>query len=277
MSESKNGKLNNKPTINIARVSTAVFIVAAVLGAIYFGVYGISLLFLLIVILGGFELGNIIEGMEARLAKYLHIIVAACPILLFRIGKGGDSVYFPLLVASILVMTFLIINLWRKGLPYNKLRYLFTFFYWGLPFGLGAHYLYHSSKDGPLLFLGIIFLLWISDTMAYFTGKAFGKNKLFPSVSPGKTIEGSLGAGFFSVITGALFAYFTDQSMQLWIMVGLLVWIIGTLGDLVESKLKRVQSVKDSGGILPGHGGFLDRFDSLVMVIPYLLLLDYLF
>ena len=92
--------------------------------------------------------------------------------------------------------------------------------------------------------------------MAYFTGKAIGKNKLFPSVSPGKTIEGSLGAGVFSVLVGLGFAYAIGESYWKWVVLAILVWILGTLGDLVESKLKRVQNVKDSGSILPGHGGF---------------------
>jgi len=110
--------------------------------------------------------------------------------------------------------------------------------------------------------------------MAYFTGKRFGKTKLFESVSPNKTREGSLGAGVSIVILSAIIGLAQQQPIANWVALGLIVWIAGTYGDLVESKMKRAAMVKDSGRLLPGHGGFLDRFDSLVMVIPFLLLLS---
>jgi len=119
----------------------------------------------------------------------------------------------------------------------------------------------------------VILLIWSADTMAYFTGKRFGKTKLFESVSPNKTREGSLGAGVSNVIISVILAIVMNQPIVSWVIMGIIVWITGTYGDLVESKMKRVAMVKDSGRLLPGHGGFLDRFDSLVMVIPFLLLL----
>lgn len=265
-----------KKKVNYPRVFTASIIVVAVLAAIYFGAFGISSLFALITIFGGFELSNILDKQPNKISKYVHIILAASPII-FATTVGFDSaIYLTLVGLSCGIMMGLMASMWGKGLNYSKLKYPFTLLYWGLPFGLGAHYLYHSDGNGALAFFGIILLLWTSDTMAYFTGKAVGKNKLFPSVSPGKTIEGSLGAGFFSILVGAGFAYFNGESFLKWIIIAVVVWIIGTLGDLVESRLKRIQNVKDSGSILPGHGGFLDRFDSLVMVIPFLLALDYL-
>ena len=197
--------------------------------------------------------------------------------LYFRSGFATYNIYIIGVFISCILMVFLIINLWMKPIVYEKFKYIFTFLYWGLPFGLSTYLLFHTNKDVQMMFFGIIILLWTSDTMAYFTGKAIGKNKLFPSVSPGKTREGSLGAGFFSVIVGIGFAYTIDGNITKWIIIAIIVWIIGTLGDLVESRIKRVQKVKDSGSILPGHGGFLDRFDSLVMVIPFLLLFDYFF
>ena len=163
----------------------------------------------------------------------------------------------------------------KKNINYNKIRFPFTILYWGLPFSLASYYLIFSGEECKLMMMSIIILIWTSDTMAYFTGKAFGKNKLFPSVSPGKTIEGSLGAGFFSVLVGIGFAFSLNESYWKWASVAIFVWVLGTLGDLVESRFKRVQKVKDSGSILPGHGGFLDRFDSLVLLLPFLLLLDY--
>lgn len=266
-----------KSKVNYPRVFTASIIVIAVLAAIYFGAFGIASLFALITIFGGFELSNILDEQPSGISKYIHIILAALPII-YVSTLGLSPVIYPILVGlSCLIMVGLISNMWSKGLDYAKMKYPFTLLYWGLPFGLATHYLYNSEGKGAIAFFGIILLLWTSDTMAYFTGKALGKNKLFPSVSPGKTIEGSLGGGLFSVFVGLGFGYFTGDSLLKWVAIALVVWIVGTLGDLVESRLKRVQNVKDSGSILPGHGGFLDRFDSLVMVLPFLLALDYFF
>jgi phosphatidate cytidylyltransferase len=272
---------NNSPTskkkVNMPRVTTAIIIVAAILLSIYYGAFGLSILFAIIVIFGGYELSKILDKPRTSVGSYLHIALAAAPMLYFRSDIATYNVYLIGVFISSVLMVFLIINLWMKPLAYEKFKYVFTFFYWGLPFGLATYLLFHTDKDAQMMFFGVIILLWTSDTMAYFTGKAIGKHKLFPSVSPGKTREGSLGAGFFSVLVGIGFAYTIDGNITKWIVIAIIVWIIGTLGDLVESRIKRVQKVKDSGSILPGHGGFLDRFDSLVMVIPFLLLFDYFF
>ncbi len=267
----------SKKKVNMPRITTAIIIGAAVLTSIYYGAFGLSVLFTIIVIFGGYELSKMLDESDNRLFSYIHVVLAAVPMLFFQSGYATDTMYSIGIVVSCIMMTFLIANLWMNTLPYKKVKYPFTLLYWGLPFGLATYFLYNTSHDVRIVFFGVILLLWTSDTMAYFTGKAFGKNKLFPSVSPGKTIEGSLGAGFFSVLVGVGYAYFSNESMTAWAVIAILVWIVGTLGDLVESKLKRGQNVKDSGNILPGHGGFLDRFDSLVMVIPFLLALEYFF
>lgn len=267
----------SKKKVNMPRVITAIIIVAAILLSIYYGAFGLSVLFAIIVIFGGYELSKILDRPRTSVGSYIHIVLAAGPMLFFMTGFATHNIYATGVFISCILMVFLIINLWMKPLAYEKVKYLFTFLYWGLPFGLGTYLLFHTNKDVQMMFFGVILLLWTSDTMAYFTGKLIGKNKLFPSVSPGKTREGSLGAGLFSVLVGIGFAYAIDDNITKWIIIAITVWIIGTLGDLVESKVKRVQNVKDSGSILPGHGGFLDRFDSLVMVIPFLLLFDYFF
>lgn len=270
-------KVTSQKRSSNPRIFTAALIGIAVFASIYFGNFGISALFVIIAIFGGFELSKILDPSGSKASTYTHVIIAALPILVLRVVDVPVSIFEMLLWISIVVMTGLIINLWTRPIPYSKLSYLFTLAYWGLPFGLATYYLATTGQDSAQKFLGVILLLWTSDSMAYFTGRSLGKHKLFPSVSPGKTIEGSIGGGVFSLLVGLAFAYFTDQNYMAWIIIALVVWILGTLGDLVESKLKRVQKVKDSGSILPGHGGFLDRFDSLIMVIPFLLALAYFF
>lgn len=117
----------------------------------------------------------------------------------------------------------------------------------------------------------IIFAIWINDTMAYLVGSMIGKHPL-SRISPKKTWEGTIGGILLSVaILGSLFYYYTGMQDLLFPLIGLLfvVTIAGTLGDLLESKLKRMAGIKDSGKIMPGHGGFLDRFDSLLLAIPF--------
>jgi phosphatidate cytidylyltransferase len=116
-----------------------------------------------------------------------------------------------------------------------------------------------------------LFIIWATDSGAYFIGKAIGKRKLWPEISPNKTIEGSLGGVVCALIVAILFALFTDvgqDSMLKLLVITALLSIFGQLGDLAESAFKRNYGVKDSGNILPGHGGILDRFDSLLFVWP---------
>ena len=124
---------------------------------------------------------------------------------------------------------------------------------------------------------GIIFSIWINDTMAYITGSFIGRTPLSP-ISPKKTVEGTLGGIILSVaiitIAGSFAGYY---SWIHWLMISLISSTTGTLGDLLESKLKRMAGVKDSGSILPGHGGFLDRFDSLLVAIPFVFVYYWLF
>ncbi len=116
----------------------------------------------------------------------------------------------------------------------------------------------------------LILMIWMNDTMAYITGSILGKRKLMPSVSPKKTIEGTLGGILFTLGLAIVWASSTSWfPISLWIMIALIASVIGTIGDLAESKLKRMANVKDSGSIMPGHGGVLDRFDSLLLAAPF--------
>lgn len=117
--------------------------------------------------------------------------------------------------------------------------------------------------------LSILLLIWANDTGAYVLGRAFGRHKLFERISPGKTWEGFIGGLLSALVVGiVLYRYFGGLPQSIWLAMAAIVSIIGTVGDLVESMLKRSLGIKDSGGILPGHGGLLDRFDSLLFATP---------
>ncbi len=137
--------------------------------------------------------------------------------------------------------------------------------------------LFMAWPDGALWLLFLTTITAASDTGAYFVGKSIGKNKLCPSISPGKTIEGFIGGMVCGTICSLLVAYavFDTVNLVALTLVAMLLSALGVIGDLVESLLKRSMNVKDSGSILPGHGGVLDRIDSLLLTAPVLYFLNY--
>lgn len=125
----------------------------------------------------------------------------------------------------------------------------------------------------PGQIIGIFVLIWVNDTFAYLVGKSIGKHKLFVRVSPKKTIEGFLGGMVFTIVTGVLIGlYFLEEPIFKWVVIAVISVVFSTLGDLVQSKFKRTANVKDSGTIMPGHGGIYDRLDSIIFVAPFVFL-----
>ena len=126
----------------------------------------------------------------------------------------------------------------------------------------------------PSIILGCFILIWVNDSFAYIVGKKFGKQKLFYSISPHKTVEGFLGGLLFCCISASIVSRYVDDSISTsnWLTMAIIVSVFGTLGDLIESKFKRESNVKDSGKIMPGHGGILDRLDSIIFASPYIYL-----
>jgi phosphatidate cytidylyltransferase len=147
---------------------------------------------------------------------------------------------------------------------------LLSLLYIGIPCGLLVTI--SIGYDGDYLpwnVLYLFFFIWASDTGAYFSGRAFGKHKLFERISPNKTIEGFIGGLLASALVGIAAHHFLGGiSLISWMCIGAFVSITSTLGDLFESMLKRQSDIKDSGNILPGHGGILDRFDSTLISAP---------
>ena len=132
---------------------------------------------------------------------------------------------------------------------------------------------FQENQYKPEIILSILILIWTNDSFAFIVGKNLGKRKLFVSISPKKTIEGFFGGLIFSIATGSFISiYVSDYKFIDWIVIAVIVSVLGTIGDLIESKFKRQANIKDSGTIMPGHGGILDRFDSLLFVAPFVYL-----
>lgn len=137
--------------------------------------------------------------------------------------------------------------------------------------GIGFHFFIAARDVSLVALLYALFIVWTTDSGAYMIGRKLGKHKLAPHISPNKTWEGSIGGSLVATIVGSVFWYFFPTghfSLGVMILLTLIFSIVGQFGDLVESALKRYYGVKDSGKILPGHGGILDRFDSLLLVLP---------
>lgn len=180
-----------------------------------------------------------------------------------------------LLVLTVFVQLLLIKDLFsEKTIPMVGLkRFIVATFYLSTGFVFLISIANFDNSFTPLLVLGAFILVWVNDSFAYLVGKNFGKQKLFPSVSPKKTVEGFLGGLFFACIASYFIATFTETlDFTNWLILAIIVSVFGTLGDLIESKFKRQANVKDSGGIMPGHGGLFDRLDSIIFAAPFIYL-----
>nr|WP_315178161.1 phosphatidate cytidylyltransferase [uncultured Flavobacterium sp.] len=182
------------------------------------------------------------------------------------------------LVVSIKCILFLFYDNIQKISTSSK--YLYLLGYIILPFVFITKISFGINDYNPKIIIGLFILIWTNDTFAYIVGKSIGRTKLFEKISPKKTIEGFLGGIFFAILAGYLISKyyikanpeFSDRSILIWTSIAVIVGIAGTIGDLIESKFKRIAGVKDSGSIMPGHGGILDRLDSVIFVAPIIFL-----
>jgi phosphatidate cytidylyltransferase len=146
---------------------------------------------------------------------------------------------------------------------------LFGIVYIAFPFGLMNFMFRYKGIETFHLLLSMFVILWTADTFAYLVGSKIGKNRLFERISPKKSWEGSIGGAIAALIAAFIFSvYFKEMSLALWLGYALIIVVAGTYGDLIESMFKRSLNIKDSGNILPGHGGILDRFDAVFMAVP---------
>ncbi|BAO74735.1 phosphatidate cytidylyltransferase [Winogradskyella sp. PG-2] len=198
-----------------------------------------------------------------------------CIVLWKKNLTGSDEAIQILLVITIFVNLILIKDLFTtKKIPlFKSKRFITTTFYLSSGFVFMLLIANYQNSFTPLFLLGAFILVWVNDSAAYLVGKNFGSQKLFPSISPKKTVEGFLGGLFFACISSYFIATYTETlGFTSWLILAIIVSVLGTLGDLIESKFKRQAGVKDSGVIMPGHGGLLDRLDSIIFAAPFIYL-----
>lgn len=227
-----------------------------------------------------FELKKLFEKAEFKINKNVLILKSIIVFLLsvypVFIGNESDIVFFKIriLIFILLFLITIIELLFTQYIikPIAEFIFILYLFIW-YQSALNIFYFQYNMQYHYEFVLSIVFMIWANDTFAYFTGMLFGKHKLMPAISPKKTIEGFAGGLLFTLITAYLCYEFLLNGLTILNLydcfaIGLIVNISGTLGDLIESKIKRLAEVKDSGNILPGHGGILDRLDAWYLVIP---------
>ena len=255
------------------RTLTSGAFVAVLLGCTFYGAVSFSILFFIITILGLIEFYTLAEKGGDKPQKAVGTIVGVILYLLSALScMYGLSSRILVLILPILFLIFIIELYRKKENPFRNIAITFIgIIYVAIPFSLLNYIVTYTGTYNYQLLFGVFFIIWCNDSGAYVVGSLLGKHKLFPRISPAKSWEGSVGGAFISfAIVFIISGWYSSVSLTDWMVIASILIVIGTLGDLVESLFKRSIQVKDSGTLLPGHGGILDRFDSLIMAVPFI-------
>lgn len=253
------------------RILSACVFVPVILAAVFFGSWVFAALVLAIVVIGGYEYGKMVEVNDYHFLPWIYYPSAVILVLLAQL--------FPETPGILLAVLFLFFAVYMLFFIFGKNELdeiavnLAAVIY--LPVTMCTAILLRSSVENGMWFLYLLLVIqWFTDSGAYLLGSAFGRHKLMPKVSPKKSVEGALGGIIVAVIGALLLNLFVDLlPFGLMIFVAVFVSIGGQVGDLCESAVKRWAGVKDSGTLIPGHGGVLDRFDSMLFASPLLYLI----
>lgn len=251
----------------LKRSLTGVIYIIILLGAIFLSSDAFDFLFMIFGLVCLYEFKRIV-----KLKGYLIFIAYLTLWWIFiYLVQDGMMITLLMLLTLIVDLTLLLFLYTKKPKKFTAFqKFLIAVFY----LGGGCIFLtmipYKENEFAHFPITGIFILLWVNDSFAYLVGRTLGRTKLYSAVSPKKTVEGSLGGLIFAWVAAYILArYTTTLTLEEWIILATVIVIAANLGDLVESKFKRVAGVKDSGAILPGHGGMWDRLDSLVFAAPF--------
>ncbi|MFM2207378.1 MAG: hypothetical protein RL213_1353 [Bacteroidota bacterium] len=257
------------------RIITAIIGISLVISAVLYSEFTLLLLLTVIALLGTYEFYGLLANDNVRPQVLPGMLMSLVPFVspLLSSGTGIASNLLPLII--VLPYVIFMRELYRKAAkPFTNVALtLLGPIYLSLPLFLFYLYSFQGIDSGgynPQNILGFLFILWSNDTGAYFTGRFLGKRKLFERISPKKTWEGFIGGALLAGIIGyTVSRYYTSFDTKTWMVISGIIVVSGTLGDLVESLFKRSIAIKDSGELLPGHGGILDRFDALYISVPF--------
>lgn len=261
----------NLPQVGIRALSGLIYC-AIIIGCIFCGQYGVLSLAIILCLLGCIEFASMSRDLNSKNFPTIILDIAGCICLCF--GVWG----YPLIIWLAIIVMRCIMELYiNSERPLHNMAHSFmSQIYIGIPMAIMAAIAFLIS---PMIVLALFILLWLNDTGAYLIGCTLGRHKLFERISPKKSWEGFLGGLIFCMGASVLFGCFSnsffgmnnlDAGIGIWLGFGAIVTVFGTWGDLIESMIKRNLKVKDSGRLIPGHGGILDRIDSLLLVLPAL-------
>lgn len=268
----------------IVRSITGVLFVAIMVAG-FLSPRAMVFLFALITGLTLWEYTGLVNGLDnVQVNRFISTVAGVYFFLAVAGWRTGIVNNFVVMVPYLLTIVYLFISeLYTKNKnAINDWSYtMLGQMYIALPFSMINILAFEMAPDqsgvsyDTMLPLSVFIFLWVNDSGAYLTGSLLGRHKLFPRISPGKTWEGSIGGGILVIAVAALLGYLVNRGVDVprlsilgWMGLGLVIAVVGTWGDLVESLFKRTLGIKDSGNILPGHGGMMDRFDSSLMAIP---------
>lgn len=258
----------------VQRTITGALFAFVVLGSIIWDPYAQALVFSGFMVLGLLEFYNLFSTHTfVQVSKEIGLFIG---LFIFALLVGFSMQLLPIISILFifpLFFTLILAELWRKSEhPLINISVLvFGIIYVVLPFWLTIDLNLREDGENYLPFIvGMYLLIWTNDTFAYFSGRFFGKTKLFERISPKKTWEGTIGGITFTLLLGYIIgAYFNEGEEMFWMISALIIAPCAIFGDLLESLFKRSLNIKDSGNILPGHGGILDRFDAALFAIPF--------
>ncbi len=256
----------------VRTLSGALFVILVV-GSIILGSITFSVFFSIVTFLAVFEFHKLTNKQSGvTVNPYLSAIGGVLLFLTAHFLASGAAISPFYLFYGLFVMVVIVSSLYQhKPNPiHNWAYFLAGQIIIALPMAL-LNYIIFADGLQRMLVLSLFIIIWVNDTGAYLTGVTFGKHKLFLRISPKKSWEGFFGGAMFSLVAGYVLSRFVPELNPVeWIIFSIIVVIAGTFGDLTESLLKRTLEVKDSGNIIPGHGGILDRFDSLLLASPFI-------
>lgn len=265
----------------LKRAFTAIVFVIVMLGGLFGGRYSFIGLFALITALCLWEFLGLVLNNEAKKDFYRKLIGLGLGIMPFILASIVQLNFIPdresfIVMAALLFSPFVflcfVFELYTQSeKPFLNIAYLVLgLFYIGIPFALLDFIAFSGEYFYATTVFGLLLMTWTNDTMAYFIGSQLGKTPLFPRISPKKTWEGTMGGVAVTFLVAYLLSiYIPDLNLTNWMVLAIIIAIFGSLGDLVESMLKRSHQIKDSGSLLPGHGGLLDRFDGFIFMLPF--------
>jgi phosphatidate cytidylyltransferase len=247
-----------------------------VVGSILISAYFFALLMFAVTIIGTIEMNRLLtSGKNSSVRLLPSLLVSAATYILITLHALGLIHTFMLFLLVFPIFFPFLHSLFSTKNTYSDLAsiHFASMFLVAVPSALTLYFFNNEivgESAGPLLLLSVIVMIWVNDTFAYLIGSQLGRNRLFERISPKKSWEGSIGGLLFTLGGAALFAHNTSLfSINQALAMASIVVVFGSLGDLIESMLKRQAGVKDSGKLIPGHGGILDRFDATFFAIPF--------